>query len=688
MARLTNLPTELLREIIQHVTYTIDLCALSQVNHHFHCLTGVILDAYLRQVFQSGMTHPDCEALYSACRNGNDACVRRLLNAGIQVSVPRFGSHPMIVAAQKGHPKVVQAFLDYGVDPNPPVGFFGWEGSYGNPLTAAVKGGHESVVSLLIDHGVDLEFGRLERANVYQPLSIATQGHHVSLVKLFLDHGCNPHTPDFLPSDWPEDSAWRIAAGHDLDILQIFIEKGAGLIFAPSSSSLDPRNSYQWVLLDALRQDNLPLAKFLLKQGVRLENPLPLFSHVLEHVQNKDPLRIIGLVAGRNPQDSEFLLEVIDLDGIISGEDLRPIVSLMVGAISGGHYSLTRLLLDVDRTSKRPTVCFEEWKDHLSSCMVIAMKHGHINLVNLLLDYGADPRGVVRDLQTRDGYCPPVFIAAERGFTDILKLLLDRGANPFPRQPRTLFEVVTCHSFSEPSIESARLLVERDIVTPKTGDSGKVLAQAVMGGAEIFMLVVEHMSIELQGGNPDHQKAMVKAVQSGDTTIIEFFLRDGFDPNTANTSRSLLALAAAGESNSPGLGESAVDLLIRYGADIEWRSPQDCLTPLFKVIVNGDKFSPSRVEAVRVLLRKGADPFVVGGCRRCEQVLFVEHAKTAQKSDIKVIKVFLEFFDENMTRLSDVKPMIKEIAQCTRNKELAELLWRWYWRNIYPCPKD
>ncbi|KAJ5523621.1 hypothetical protein N7513_013165 [Penicillium frequentans] len=687
MARLTDLPTELLREIIQHVTYTIDLSALSQVNHPFHFLTNAILDVHLRQVFQSVMTHPDREALYSACRNGNDACVRRLLKAGIQVSVPRFGSHPIIIAAQKGHPKVVQAFLDYGVDPNPPTGFFGCEGSYGNPLTAAVKGGHESVVGLLIDRGVDLEFGRLERANVYQPLSIATQGHHVSLVKLLLDHGCNPHTPDFLPSDWPENSAWRIAAGHDLDILQMFIEKGAGLIFAPSSS-LDPRNSYQWVLLDALRQDNLPLAKFLLKQGIRLENPFSLYSHVLEHVQKKDPLRIIGLVAGRNPQDSEFLLGMIDLEGIISGEDLRPIVSLMVGAISGGHYSLTRLLLDADRTSKCPTICFKEWKDHLSSCMVIAIKHGHINLVNLLLDYGADPRGVVRDLQTRDGYCPPVFIAAERGFTDILKLLLDRGANPFPRQPRTLFEVVTCHSFSEPSIESARLLVERDIVTPKTGDSHKVLAQAVMGGAEIFMLVVEHMSIELQGENPDHQKAMVKAVQCGDTIIIEFFLRAGFDPNIAITSRSLLALAAAGEYNSPGLGEGAVDLLIRYGADIEWRPPQHCLTPLFKAIVNGNTFSPSRVEAVRVLLRKGADPFVVGGCRRCEKVLFVEHAKTAQNFDIEVIKVFLEFFDESMTPFSVVEPMIKEIAQRTRNTELAELLWRWYWRNIYPCPKD
>ncbi|KAJ5697961.1 hypothetical protein N7488_011645 [Penicillium malachiteum] len=525
MTHLTDLSNELLREIIKHLLQSKDICALSQANHRLYALATEQLNSKLHQIFKSkGKTYRERHAFRWAVQEGKDSCVRKFLKTRPEILHSSFESHPIIFAARQGHTKVVQAFLEYGIDPNYPTGSQGLRNrnSFRNPLTVAAEHGHESVVRLLIEHGVQLEFDRQDIDE--QPLALATKGRHIEVANLLLDHGCNPHTPGRRGS-----SAWRIAAESDLNILRLFIDRGAEpIFFVPGSSSFGPKNEYHWTMVNALHRLDMPLVKFLFEQGVELEQPLDMYDHVLEHIHDRDPLYKIGRAIGERPEDAEFLISKIALDGIVNGNNLRSLVSLMVGAVCGGAYSLTKLLLEADRSSKRPTVDSSEWKDHLSSCMVVAIWSDHINLVELLLDYGADPRGVVKDRLARDGYRPPIFRAAKKGRADIIELLLDRGANPFPRQPRTVFEIA-CHNLKTP-INIVRMLIERDILTPKTGYARNNLKTAVMGGVEVFQLVIQHMGIKLQRGDPFHEEAFREAVELRRTCILELFVKAGFGP--------------------------------------------------------------------------------------------------------------------------------------------------------------
>jgi ankyrin repeat protein len=703
MACLNDFPSEVLHQITGYFEYKIDLHALSQTSRRFSLIANERLYNNLRQ----GRYSAD-DLFIWALENGKEACVRRFIQAEIPVPLQLNSrtNHPIFIAAEKGYANIVRVLLEYEVNP----GSLHWilRQPVDNPLTVATQSGHESVVKVLIEYGVNLEYARefdLEE-RITQPLCIAVKRRRVSLVRLLLDHGCNPLTPDYDYDGLRMECAWEAAAGTDIEILRMFINKGFEPDFSDPEYSylsrhlevllealrtgdtslvrflfthaaeldpdaLDYNDSYRGMLLRALHSGHISTVKFLFSLDAELQVLPDPCDDDFSRVRQDDILHAISYAAGKCPLDAEFLLHKANVNKLIQEKSLRPIVCLMVGAANGGNEELMKRLLDIDWSQ---IVEAEDWRTHLTSCLVIAACLGYYGLAKLLLDYGADPRGVVKDKQSQRGNIPPIYAAAEKGSVDIVRLLLDRGADPFPQQQFTLLEKVFRHK--QTSTEMVRLLLERDILVPKGEDSSRLLVYAINGGAEIFQLVLQHIGGELQANNDYHREAFEVSVRMAETTIMEIFLKAGFDPNSNHVTKQTSFLALAAEvTDPPGIGEQAVDLLLKYGADLEWcdsrsnRPLQYCL---------------DKPEALRLLLKKGANPL---GYRdsSCGYTLL----NATRWGETSTVKALLQSFDVQDIPFEKAGPVVEEAINDKkrqgRNPKASEYLWRWYYRRVYAC---
>jgi len=102
------------------------------------------------------------DKLWKACRNGDVATVRQLLDSGLDVNLELLaGMRPLSAAAFRGQAEVVQLLLERGANPNVRDDTFQL-----TPLGAAFFFGHQKVVGLLLpktseDLNIVLRFGAM-----------------------------------------------------------------------------------------------------------------------------------------------------------------------------------------------------------------------------------------------------------------------------------------------------------------------------------------------------------------------------------------------------------------------------------------------------------------------------------------------------------------------------------------------
>ncbi|RAH59277.1 ankyrin [Aspergillus piperis CBS 112811] len=707
MANLNKLPTETLLEILSYIDYNRDLTALSQTSRRLYNLTSKSIDQAIRNIFDNSHIYSDeSGALRNATFKGNTDCVRRLLRAGVSPTFQPeicFQDEPIQVAARRGYADLVRMFIELGVDPNARKARNNF--TYDNtPLLSAISNGHEEVVRVLIEHGTELEY-TAEHKSYVQPLSEATSRGHYGIVKLLLEHGCNPRTPNFL--SYRDRSAFEVAGGMNLPILRLFV--GSDI---PQDYFSAPENHSRDMVIEALERDDMPLVKFLLDHGAEFNTAYRLSKYCPDRPSDmylgSDVLYHVGRLSVTSSEEAGYLLRKIDVDNIITERNISAIMRLATGAARGGNICLLKRLLDLDWIQTHPGITPEIWKDIVNSCMAEGVMGGYLDVVRLSLDRGANPNDSVfwRRAEERGS---PLHNAIKRGHTRVVELLLDRGANPFPKGHKTAFEKATAPYAGELTpqarYDTIQLLVNRNLVE---ADQLRVIKafpepiewerhtikRAVCWGAKVFHLIRQHFEVKLDPGNANHKLAFEEAVEKGDTTIMKEFLEAGFNPNVP---RRLLS-KAMGNSWGRDPRDEVVDLLLMYGADINLRYPEADI-PYISSGIYGLTYCSEK--GVRFLLHKGADPF---GVDRSGEHLFV---KAATEGKLDIVKGVLGHFYEEGIPFARVKSMVEKAARAAGSAAEAAMaaayevyledsscgydaggyIWRWYWRNMYPCPE-
>lgn len=557
------------------------------------------------------------------------------------------------------------------------------------PLVAALSNGHESVVRLLIEHGARLE-NEDDDIYVEQPLHAAFRSGYPSLVRLLLENGCNPLKSKpgsnvyecsvwmaALGSEWrgAQNRVFKERSGHDVPTIRMLVDTGIKPEFSGEGYP------YHHRLLGALQKGNLARFKYLCAHGAKLDiwpNPIgeiPMW-------RGQQALSTISYVSAGNPKESEWLLGLITIDDIMEAKDPRQMDSLIHGAIRGGAEDLLRRCLKAYREweSGRPTVKQGILKVKLTLWLELAAKEGHISLVKLLLDHGANPHGL-SSLYPVDA--APICAAAKGRNLEIVNMLLDLGAKPSIPVHHYCFlsYAIKCGRDSEAGFKLVQSLVKRNLIMLEGTDARQILVLAMEGGAEIFQLIQQHVGAAAELDDPFYTNPFFDALTNGNITKIEAFLKAGFklNPILHTTLRGLkgLVIDVAKMGKPLEIVESIVDLLLKYGV-----SPE---TPACQIIPSVIEIDEELMfpNAVRILLKKGADPFA-----RCTDTdlspleLLGRHGGKERRD---IAKALLDYFDDQRVPFSKVQSEIRQTASCTSDRQMARLLWRWYWPKVYPC---
>ncbi|KAJ5692005.1 hypothetical protein N7462_001428 [Penicillium macrosclerotiorum] len=663
-----NIPNEILLLIGECLEYESDLNALCTVNRRFFELFNPILYKRLTEHVHSDV---GSTALEWAAENNKTDCMRKIFDAGVPPDMAFVEScwAPIILAVRAGHLDTVKLLIERGVDPNPVYGFYkddldpftlrtSWDPEHAwNPLLEAVFRGQTAIVELLVSHGVDLEFDS-ELFQVDQPLILATSGCHLPIIRLLLENGCSPYLFNPAMANTIEEvrpNAIRAAASSTLEILKIFLEAGA-----------DPRLNVGYgssTLTCAINGGNLAIVKFLLDWGIDPDAPTELGLH-----------RAFFYASHTNRDISALFLTRIDTHRTINYGTHSNFRFLLEGAGAGGWEDLIERILDRGRGPDGAGEGF--WIDSLQSAFDYAVQHNRLRIVEMLLDHGARPDG----LDFSEPYSTTT--AIRKGNSEILALLLDRGAN------------IDYVAWDEPYLQTAistgnvdlvKVLLEKKYQSKfaTISNLSKMMITAVKGGEAVFKLLLEQ-GVSLDPQNKTHHQAFITAAKQAKLTALKAFLDAGFSPEIRDTiegngHQSLLCLALVAIDAEAAL--SAAELLLNYGADIEARDPLTDETPLLYMV--GRKGSPinyqARLRATRILLEKGANPFFINN--RDQNPL----TKAAEKGNLEMVKLLLEFFDTKEISLEIVKPLIRK-GVSFEHWRVAKTIWNWYCRRLYPSP--
>ena len=329
----------------------------------------------------------------TAMTNGHDACLRAVLDAGLNLSEPE--ANPLVHAARIGHAGYMRTLMDAGADPN--VG----SGKGTTPLHAAANAGNAEAIRLLLVAGADPHRRDQDgRTPMHAAASSAATTGDCSCLVALMDAGADPFAVTDSPHSCPI-TPFQCAMTHDCktDALRLLFDVGKrsgaltdqilGDVIETAVSRGDPDTTR--MLLGA--HSERPIANHLIINRVVDGGNPECLRLVLTHGVEREttdmgpagttligpPAPTVAAHAAVERKRHEMLRVALDF-----GADLRDAGDDLVRmAVGKGDADCYRLLVaagldPLARTSKYPV----ESK---------AFKGGNPHVIRMVLDAGGDP---------------------------------------------------------------------------------------------------------------------------------------------------------------------------------------------------------------------------------------------------------------------------------------------------------
>ncbi|XP_066599475.1 ankyrin repeat and SOCS box protein 14-like isoform X2 [Prorops nasuta] len=275
------------------------------------------------------------------------------------------------------------------------------------------------------------------------------------------------------------------------------------------------------------------------------------------------------------------------------------------------------------------------------SALHLAAEYGYLDLVKLLLKHGAkvDHREDTGELFPRTTLCDePLRLALKNRHIEVAKSLLEAGANPNKRY----FFGSEINLVSPLDLECMELLLAFGAL-PNTRDRAGLTplmkaARLPQGIASVLMLL--HYGADVNSMTDvrhDYRTVLHYAILGGDIEVINLLLKQGAKLDLGPEYQKPTALDLAVLKGDPKI----VEMLLMHGADVNATSPI-IGSPLHVACADS---IPNRLEILRMLLERGADPNLV--IRSDEgpalRPVLAEYVASNENPSVEVVALLLKY---------------------------------------------
>lgn len=275
------------------------------------------------------------------------------------------------------------------------------------------------------------------------------------------------------------------------------------------------------------------------------------------------------------------------------------------------------------------------------SALHLAAEHGYVDLVKLLLDHSAkvDHRPDTGELFPRTTMCDePLRLALKNRHVDVARILLEAGANPNKRY----FFGSEINLVSPLDLQCMELLLAFG-AQPNTRDRAGLTplmkaSRLPQGIASVLLLLSYGADVNsMADARHDYRTVLHYAILGGDPSVIDLLLKQGARLDLGPEYQKPTALDLAILKGDP----SIVKMLLCSGADVNATSPI-IGSPLHVACADN---IPNRLEILKMLLERGADPNLV--IRSDEgpalRPVLAEYVASNENASVEVVALLLKY---------------------------------------------